>query len=145
MKTKANIINRYLSGAVDFGLAVIIYSVLTSNLNIDFIVSGVFILFRDSFGKGKSIGKIIFNLNTRKLQDESQATYRESILRNFFFIIPIVNIIMIAVELFFISQDTDRYRIGDKIALTHVVDDDTKLNNEIKDTFIKTTETNGKE
>ena len=138
MRTKANIVNRYMAGAVDFGIVLLIYLIFTNSLKINIILASIFILFRDCLGGGKSIGKIIFNLNTQKSQDESPSTFRESILRNFFFIIPIVNYLMIAIELFLIYWDADGSRIGDKIAITQVVDDDTKLNQEIQKTFVET-------
>ncbi|MDD5772627.1 MAG: RDD family protein [bacterium] len=144
MRTKANIVNRYMAGAVDFGIAVLIYFIFTKSLKINIILANIFVLFRDCLSGGKSIGKMIFNLNTYKLKDESPATFRESILRNFFFIIPIINYLMIAVELFLIYWDPDGSRIGDKIAMTQIVDDDTKLNKEIQETFIEIPEQNEK-
>ncbi|MFH1288572.1 MAG: RDD family protein [bacterium] len=135
MKTKANIVNRLLAGAVDFGIAIVIYSVFTKSFKINIIFSSIFILFRDYLNGGKSLGKIIFNLRTQKMPDGTPSTYRESILRNFFFIIPIINYLMIAVELFLIYWDVNGSRIGDKIAMTQVVDDDTKLEKEIQKTF----------
>lgn len=132
MKTKANIVNRLLAGAVDFGIAVIIYFIFTKSLKINIIFSSIFILFRDCLNGGKSFGKIIFNLKTQRMQDETPSTYRESILRNFFFIIPIINYLMIALELFLIYWDVDGSRIGDKIAMTRVVDDDMRLEQEIQ-------------
>jgi len=144
MSSKANLVNRYLAGAVDFGIALIIYKVFPEILKINTISASAFILFKDCINSGKSIGKTVFNLNTLNLQDGTPSTYRESLLRNFFFIIPIVNIVMILAELYFITQDTDGYRIGDKVAKTYVVDDDTKLNNEIQDSLAKTSEKNEK-
>lgn len=140
MKTKANIVNRYLAGAVDFVIAIIIYFIFTKSLKVNIIFASIFILFRDCLSGGKSPGKMIFNLSTLKSQDESPAAFRESILRNFFFIIPIVNYLMIALELFLIYWDTDGTRIGDKIAMTQVLDDDTKLNQEIQKTLTGTPE-----
>lgn len=144
MGTKANIVNRYMAGAVDFGIAVVIYLIFTKSLKINIIFSSIFILFRDCLSGGKSIGKIVFNLSVKKLQDETPAAYRESILRNFFFIIPIINYLLIAVELFLIYWDVEGARIGDKIAMTQVIDDDTKLNQEIQETFTETPEFMGK-
>lgn len=138
MKTKANIVNRLLAGAVDFGIAVVIYYIFKKPFNT--IIASIFILFRDSLGGGKSIGKIIFNLNTKKIQDETPAAYRESILRNFFFIIPIINYFMVVLEAFLIYWDINGSRVGDRIAETFIIDDDTKLNQEIQKTFIETPE-----
>ncbi|MEW6087466.1 MAG: RDD family protein [bacterium] len=135
MKSKANIVNRLLAGAVDFGIAVIIYFIFTKSLKINVIFSSIYILFRDSLSGGKSLGKIIFNLNIQKTHDETPSTYKESILRNFFFIIPNINYLIGAFELFLIYWDIEGTRIGDKIAGTMVVDDDVTLNQEIQNTF----------
>lgn len=132
MKTKANIVNRLLAGAVDFGIATVIYLIFTKSLKINIIFSSIFILFRDCLNGGKSPGKIIFNIKTQKSSDQTPSTYKESILRNFFFTIPIINYLMIAIELFLIYWDVDGLRVGDRIAMTQVVDDDTKLEQEIQ-------------
>lgn len=132
MKTKANIVNRLLAGAVDFGIATVIYLIFTKSLKINIIFSSIFILFRDCLNGGKSPGKIIFNIKTQKSSDQTPSTYKESILRNFFFTIPIINYLMIAIELFLIYWDVDGLRVGDRIAMTQVVDDDAKLEQEIQ-------------
>ncbi|MGI0016556.1 MAG: RDD family protein, partial [Nitrososphaera sp.] len=81
-----------------------------------------YILFRDSLLQGKSVGKFLFGLMVIRLSDGKPCSISRSILRNLIFIIPGMNIVAFIFEAYFSIKDKQGIRLGDKFAITQVVE-----------------------
>lgn len=98
-------------------------------------VTSVYILMKDGFLKGRSIGKFIVGLVVIRLKDGKPARFYDSIYRNFIFLIPGFNIASIIFEIITIYKERQGIRLGDKIAQTQVVIGKTSLES-VKDLFL---------
>ena len=94
----------------------------------------LYILVSDGIFKGKSIGKIFLRLRVIKLEKNSPADFRDSIIRNLSFAfalllfkIPLIgwalSIIIFIFEFIMIVGDSDSKRLGDYLANTSVIEE----------------------
>jgi uncharacterized RDD family membrane protein YckC len=81
-----------------------------------------YILFKDFLFHGKSVGKILFGLMVIRVSDGKPCNLSQSILRNAFFVIPGMNVVSFIFEGYFIFNDKQGSRLGDKFAQTQVVE-----------------------
>jgi uncharacterized RDD family membrane protein YckC len=72
--------------------------------------------------QGKSVGKFLFGLMVVRLSDGKPCSLSRSILRNLFFIIPGMNIVAFVFETYYSIKDKQGIRLGDKFAMTQVVE-----------------------
>jgi len=120
---KANIIKRVLASIVDISLFLLFFYFFLFYKKIYFLAFGcTYILFRDSLLQGKSVGKFLFGLMVIRLSDGKPCSISRSILRNLFFIIPGMNIVAFIFETYFSIKDKQGIRLGDKFAITQVVE-----------------------
>ncbi len=120
---KANRIRRALASIVDISLFLLFFYFFLFYEKIYFLVFGcTYILFRDSLLQGKSVGKFLFGLMVIRLSDGKPCSLSQSILRNLFFIIPGMNIVAFIFEVYFSIKDKQGIRLGDKFAVTQVVE-----------------------
>jgi uncharacterized RDD family membrane protein YckC len=80
-----------------------------------------YILLRDGLFDGQSLGKRIVGLKVVGHQHQRPCTYRESILRNVLWVIPVVNVVMGLTGLHALMHDPNGRHWGDRLAETVVV------------------------
>jgi len=120
---KANGIKRVLASIVDMSLFLLFFYFFLFYEKTYFLAFGcAYILFRDSLLQGKSVGKFLFGLMVIRLSDGKPCSISRSILRNLFFIIPGMNIVALIFEVYFCIKDKQGIRLGDKFAITQVVE-----------------------
>ena len=79
------------------------------------------IIFRQAKYRGVSPGKRIYRLQVIDLHRKEPVGIFEALLRNFLFVIPFLNYLVLAVELFFAMRDLHGLRLFDRVAGTAVV------------------------
>lgn len=120
---KANVIKRFLASIIDISLFLIFFYFFLFYEKIYFLAFGcTYILFKDSLLQGKSVGKYLFGLMVIRLSDGKPCSISRSILRNLFFIVPGMNIVAFIFEAYFSINDERGIRLGDKFAITQVVE-----------------------
>ena len=119
---KVDIWKRLLAAWVD-GLPVIaawlLYSQTGSWLGAG--VAVLYLLLRDSIG-GQSLGKLLVGLVVVNVRTGGLCTWKESILRNVFALIPGANIVAPFLETLTIIRDPQGQRLGDRLAQTQVIE-----------------------
>jgi uncharacterized RDD family membrane protein YckC len=120
---KANEKKRLFAAAIDVSVCslFIYYSVLYESIYF-FAFGTSYILFKDSIFHGKSLGKMLFGLMVIRVSDGKPCKVLQSVLRNAFFVIPGMNIVSLIFEVYFIINDGQGMRLGDKLAQTQVVE-----------------------
>jgi len=78
-------------------------------------------LLRDAVG-GQSVGKFVYSLMVIRLDTGRPAGARNAVQRNIMLLIPGANILAVFLEALTIVRDPKGQRLGDRIALTQVVD-----------------------
>jgi uncharacterized RDD family membrane protein YckC len=79
-----------------------------------------YLLLRDGFGR--SLGKFLFGLVVVNLETGRPSGWRASIGRNVLFVLPGANITAVFLEASTIIRDPQGQRLGDRFALTQVVE-----------------------
>lgn len=120
---KANEIKRLFASTIDVFIYLLFfyYFILYENIY-SFAFAASYILFKDSLFHGKSLGKILFGLMVIRISDGKPCKVSQSVLRNAFFVIPGMNIVSLIFEVYFIFNDKQGMRLGDKLAQTQVVE-----------------------
>lgn len=127
---KASILLRCIAKVIDI---LIIAAAVKLIPQVGYYAGLVYILISDGLFSGSSIGKKIIRLRVVSLADNSDCSFKQSVLRNipFFaavllYIIPLIGFIFIgiiaAVELLLIIGNKEGRRIGDEIAGTKVIE-----------------------
>jgi hypothetical protein len=119
---KVDVRQRLLAAWVD-GLPVLAAWLLYSR-NGSFLGAGVavlYLLLRDSIG-GQSLGKLLVGLVVVNVQTGGLCTWKESVLRNVFVLIPGANIVAPFLETLTIIRDPQGQRLGDRLAQTQVIE-----------------------
>ena len=120
---KANEKKRLFASIVDASIYLLFFYYFILCESIYFFAFGVsYTLFKDSLFHGKSLGKMIFGLLVIRVSDGKPCKVSQSILRNTFFVIPGMNIVSLIFEVYFIINDKQGIRLGDKLAQTQVVE-----------------------
>ncbi len=84
-------------------------------------VGGAYVLFRDGFFEGQSLGKRILGLRVVVHQDQMRCTFFESVLRNLLWLLPGVNIIVGFTGLHALAHDPRGRHWGDRLANSQVI------------------------
>jgi hypothetical protein len=84
-------------------------------------VVAVYVLLRDSIG-GQSLGKLVVGLVVVNVRTGGLCTWKESVLRNVFALIPGANLVAPFLEMLTIIRDPQGQRLGDRLAQTQVVE-----------------------
>jgi uncharacterized RDD family membrane protein YckC len=128
---KAVILHRIIAKLIDFLLIAVMKQLFPP---VGVYISITYLLIADGLFKGKSVGKQLVGLQTYIPQRNKQASFRESIIRNFplliaylfLLFIPIVGWVLfsmlIGLELLLMIGNEKGLRIGDELAHTQVVD-----------------------
>jgi uncharacterized RDD family membrane protein YckC len=127
---KAVILHRVIAKLIDFLFIAVLKQLFPP---VGLYISFTYLLIADGLFHGKSIGKQLVGLQTYIPQKNKQASFRESIIRNFplfiaylFLFIPYVGWVLfsmvIGFELLLMIGNEKGLRIGDEMAHTQVVD-----------------------
>ena len=86
------------------------------------LVSAGYWLLRDGLFEGQSVGKRLMGLRVIVLPARTRCTFRESIIRNVLWVVPVINLVMGAVAGYYVLLTTgSRRHWGDRLANTRVV------------------------
>lgn len=127
---KAVILHRVIAKLIDFLLIAVLKQLFPP---VGLYISITYLLISDGLFHGKSIGKHLVGLQTFIPNKNKEASFRESIIRNFplliaylFWFIPyigwILSSVIIGFELLLMIGNEKGLRIGDELAHTQVVD-----------------------
>ena len=127
---KANILHRFIAKFLDFLIVAALYEI---PLRIGFLASVSYLLIADGFGRGGSIGKQLIGLRTIIPATRKNASFKESIIRNFplaiaflFFHIPYIGwflaLIIVGFEFLLMIGNPKGLRVGDELAKTQVLE-----------------------
>ena len=86
------------------------------------IVGSLYILCRDGFLEGQSLGKMCVGQVVIQLKNGNRGQLIDSLRRNFVLAIPGMNFVAVPFEFVKIANDHQGIRIGDRLARTQVVD-----------------------
>jgi hypothetical protein len=118
--------DRALAALLDFGPLLALWAAL---ILLDFlpllgpILTSGYILFRDG-SRGKSLGKHWRHLSVISLENHRPCTWQDSFMRNLFISVPLLGLLMIAVEgVMAIMKDSELRRLGDHFGNTMVIAD----------------------
>jgi uncharacterized RDD family membrane protein YckC len=84
-------------------------------------VAALYLLLRDGIG-GQSLGKLMVGLVVVNVQTGALCTWKGSVLRNVFVLIPGANIVAAFLESITIIRDPQGQRLGDRLAQTQVIE-----------------------
>jgi hypothetical protein len=84
-------------------------------------VAVLYLLLRDSIG-GQSLGKLLVGLVVVNVRTGALCTWKESVLRNVFILIPGANIVAPFLEVITLIRDPQGQRLGDRLAQTQVIE-----------------------
>lgn len=127
--SKAGLLNRGVAAMIDLIFA----AALSALPSVGFFASILYLLIKDGFAGGQSIGKRLVGLKTILLPEEKAAGFRESILRNLplaasrlLWAFPILGwlaggLVILFEGLLVVGSHNGR-RLGDELAKTQVVE-----------------------
>ncbi len=136
---KADVSKRVIAFLIDLAVYVVIWVLLYFWLRLgDYLtglVAGLYIVFRDGFFNGQSIGKKLMRQRVINLATDGTCSFTDSAKRNIILYIPnlfrfinflggIIGLVIIAMELFFIFTNEKGQRWGDQFAETIVIDEE---------------------
>jgi uncharacterized RDD family membrane protein YckC len=119
---KADIHRRMAAATLD-GVLILscVMFYVTTEWVLPLVAGAGYALLRDAIG-GQSVGKFAFSLMVIRLDTGRPADARRSIQRNLVLLIPGANVLAIFLEALTVVRDPKGARLGDRIALTQVVD-----------------------
>jgi uncharacterized RDD family membrane protein YckC len=85
------------------------------------VLAAAYVLLRDTVG-GQSLGKFMFGLTVVRLDSGRPCSARDSVARNVIFVLPGANVAAVFLEARTLSRDQQGLRLGDRLAMTQVVD-----------------------
>jgi uncharacterized RDD family membrane protein YckC len=119
---KADVRKRFFAALLDGSLVtttVVAYQISGSLWFLAF--AGIYAVLRDSIG-GQSVGKLLCGLTVISLETGRPVTAIGSVRRNLLFLLPGANVVAVFLEARTILRDPQGQRLGDRLALTQVVD-----------------------
>src|SRR5262245_61748391 len=120
--SKADVKKRLLAAMVDASLiAATLYQYRSSGFRVYLLAVAAYVLLRDAAG-GRSVGKFVFGLVVINLETGRPCGWRSSISRNVLFVLPGANVVAAFLEATTIISDVQGQRLGDRFALTQVVE-----------------------
>ena len=84
-------------------------------------VAALYMLLRDGIG-GQSLGKLLVGLVVVNVRTGQLCTWKDSVLRNVFVLIPGANVVAVLLESVTIIRDPQGQRLGDRLAQTQVIE-----------------------
>jgi uncharacterized RDD family membrane protein YckC len=119
---KADVQRRLAAATLD-GLLILSCAVfyLTTESMLPILTGAGYALLRDAVG-GQSVGKFVYSLMVIRLDTGRPAGAWSSVQRNIVLVIPGANILAVFLEALTVVRDPKGGRLGDRIALTQVVD-----------------------
>ncbi len=115
--------NRFIAGVVDLAVAIALYAMIAPNNSIGAAsISALYVLCRDGFFGGQSLGKMCVGQVVIQLRSGNRGQITDSICRNIIFAVPGMNLVAVPFELTQIANDHQGIRIGDRLAGTQVID-----------------------
>jgi len=126
---KAGIMNRVAAVLLDMLVMLPIWYVfyLSGMARVGGLVTLAYSLFKDGIDfaglDNRSIGKKIMGLRVMNPATGQRCTYVDSLLRQFMFIIPIINIFAVILEFILVLANDKGIRLGDKLAKTMVIEE----------------------
>ena len=119
---KAESRRRLYAATIDGLLAASIFALYWSSASIAFLAIGAAcILLRDAVC-GRSLGKFLLALTVVSLETGRPGSARDSVSRNVIFLLPGANVAAVFLEARTLSRDQQGLRLGDRLAMTQVVD-----------------------
>lgn len=118
---------RLLAAAIDLILYLVPILILPKILIIPkagwigWFLASTYLLTKDSLFFGQSMGKRIMNLQVIRIDTGHPAGFKDSVIRNFVFLVPYLNILMVLVEGVLALTEDQGQRFGDRVAGTRVV------------------------
>jgi len=119
---KADVQRRLAAATLD-GLLILscVVFYLTTESMLPILAGAGYALLRDAVG-GQSVGKFVYSLMVIRLDTGRPAGAWSSVQRNIVLVIPGANILAVFLEALTVVRDPKGGRLGDRIALTQVVD-----------------------
>jgi uncharacterized RDD family membrane protein YckC len=119
---KADVRRRLFAATID-GLIVAMSCLLywTSDFTLYLVAGATYLLFRDAI-RGQSVGKFLLGLVVINLESGRPSSLAGSVRRNFLLLLPGANAVAIFLEARSIVRDPQGQRLGDRLALTQVVE-----------------------
>jgi RDD family len=119
---KAESRRRLYAATIDGLLVASIFALYWSSPSIAFLAMGAAcILLRDAVC-GRSLGKFLLGLTVVSLETGRPGSARDSVSRNVIFLLPGANVAAVFLEARTLSRDQQGLRLGDRLAMTQVVD-----------------------
>ena len=119
---KADVHRRIAAATIDglLILSCVLFYMTTESIPL-VLAGAAYALLRDAVG-GQSVGKFLYSLVVIRLDTGRPARARSSVQRNIVLLIPGANIVAVFLETWTIVRDPKGARLGDRIAMTQVVD-----------------------
>jgi len=119
---KADVRRRLYAATID-GLVVVTSCLLywTSEFVLYLAAGAAYLLFRDAI-RGQSVGKFLLGLVVINLQNGRPTSLARSVRRNLLLLLQGANVVAIFLEVRTIVRDPQGQRLGDRLALTQVVE-----------------------
>lgn len=128
---KANILHRFIAKFIDLLIVSALYKIVAP---IGFFAGITYLFISDGFSHGRSVGKKLIGLQTLITEQNKACLFRESIIRNFPFVVAyiciyisyigwIFSIVIITIEFLLIIGNDKGLRLGDEMAKTQVLDE----------------------
>jgi hypothetical protein len=119
---KAELRRRLYAATIDGLLVASIFALYWSSASIAFpAIGAAYILLRDAVC-GRSLGKFLLGLTVVSLETGRPGSVRDSVSRNVIFLLPGANVAAVFLEARTLSRDQQGLRLGDRLAMTQVVD-----------------------
>lgn len=119
---KVDVRRRLYAAAVDGLLTVSLVTVSWTAGSLSWAaLAAAYALLRDSFN-GRSVGKFLVGLVVISLETGRPVSWAASTKRNIIFLIPGANVAALVLEARTVMQDPQGQRLGDRVALTQVID-----------------------
>jgi uncharacterized RDD family membrane protein YckC len=120
--TKADVRKRALAATADgLFVAVALFYYRSWGSPLYLVIGGAYLLLRDAVS-GRSFGKFLFGLVVVNLETGHPCGWRASTSRNVLLLLPGANIVAAILEASTIVRDPQGQRLGDRFALTQVVE-----------------------
>ncbi len=119
---KAESRRRLCAATIDGLLVVSMFVLYWSSPSVVLLVlAAAYVLLRDAV-RGRSLGKFMFGLTVVRLDSGRPCSARDSAARNVIFVLPGANVAAVFLEARTLSRDQQGLRLGDRLAMTQVVD-----------------------
>lgn len=119
---KAESWRRLYAAAIDGMVVASIFALAWPSVSITYLaMAATYILLRDAIS-GRSVGKFLFGLRVVTLETGRPGSARDSVSRNVIFMLPGANVAAVLLEARTLTLDQQGMRLGDRLALTQVVD-----------------------